>query len=613
MDDAEAPSTGPPKWTHRSASATAGGMSRLDPHSYADDDHPSIRHVDLEIVARFDERVLEVIATLDFEREPDGAVDLDVKGLAIRSIVDDRGETVRFELGTDDPVLGRRLRLSTRRKRISIEYRTSPDASAIQWLAPEQTATGRMPFLFTQCQAIHARSVLPCQDTPRVRFTYDARMTVPSGMQAVFAAAPVASDDVASVDARYSMPQPIPSYLLAFAAGDIEARELSARSRVWGEPPTLDVAAHDFGEVEQMIEAAERLFGPYAWDRFDLLVMPPSFPYGGMENPRLTFLTPTLLTGDRSLVNVVAHELAHAWTGNLVTNASAEHFWLNEGFTVYAERRIIEALEGPESAALHAAIGRRELERDLARLSKIDPELTALRTHLEGRDPDRVFSTVPYEKGFLFLRAVEDAVGRPRFDEFLQAYIAEHRFRSLTTEALIAFLDAKLPEARSMVDFDAWIFSAGLPDDAPRVRSATLERVESVARRLGAGEVPDELQELNPTEWQVLLPSLPDELSADVVQTLEQRFSLARSANPEIRVEWLARAARRGDRSADDDIRDTLCSQGRMKYLRPLYAGLLERGPDGRELAEDIYAEAHGRYHPVARAMVADLLGADVS
>jgi aminopeptidase N len=588
-------------------------MTRLDPHSYADAAHPSIRHVDLEIVARFDERVLEVVATLDFDRSPDGVVDLDAKDLAIRSIVDDLGETVRFELGTDDAVLGRRLRLFTERPRVSLEYRTSPDASALQWLEPEQTATGRMPFLFTQCQAIHARTVLPCQDTPRVRFTYDARMTVPSGMRAVFAAAPTASDDVASVDARFSMPQPIPSYLLAFAAGDLQARDLSDRCRVWGEPPTLDVAAHDFAEVEKMIAAAEALFGPYAWDRFDLLVMPPSFPYGGMENPRLTFLTPTLLTGDRSLVNVVAHELAHAWTGNLVTNASAEHFWLNEGFTVHAERRIIEALEGAEAAALHAAIGRRELERDIDRLSKIDPELTALRTHLDGRDPDQVFSTVPYEKGYLFLRAIEAAVGRPAFDAFLQAYIDEHRFGSLTTEALVDFLDAKLPGARSKVDFDRWLFTAGLPHDAPREHSTTLDRLEALARRLGEGELPAGLDELGPTEWQVMLTSLPDDLPTDALRELEQRFGLSRSPNPEIRVEWLARAARRGDRSADAAIREMLVSQGRMKYLRPLYAGLLARGPEGRELAEDIFAEAHVRYHPVARAMVADLLGAGLS
>lgn len=588
-------------------------MTRLDPHSFADDAHPSIRHIDLEIVARFEERVLEVVATLDFDRAPDGVVDLDAKDLAIRSIVDDRGETVRFELGTDDPVLGRRLRLFTERPRISVEYRTSPDASALQWLDPEQTATGRLPFLFTQCQAIHARSVLPCQDTPRVRFTYDARMTVPAGMRAVFAAAP-AAESVGSVDARFSMPQPIPSYLLAFAAGDLEARELSPRSRVWGEPPVLDVATHDFAEVEDMIRAAEALFGPYAWDRFDLLVMPPSFPYGGMENPRLTFLTPTLLTGDRSLVNVVAHELAHAWTGNLVTNASAEHFWLNEGFTVYAERRIIEALEGPDSAALHAALGHRDLEHDLARLSKIDPELTALRTHLEGRDPDQVFSTVPYEKGYLLLRAIEEAVGRPAFDGFLQKYIEQHAFQSLTTEAFVAFLDAELPAARAAVDLDRWLYRAGLPEDAPRPRSEALERLEALSQQLASRDAPTEaLARLGPTEWQVLLTSLPSALPDDVRRALETEFQLSASANPEVRVAWLARAARADDLAHDDAIFDMLTRQGRMKYLRPLYAGLLERGPEGRVRAEDIFAEAHARYHPVARAMVADLLGAGVS
>lgn len=591
-------------------------MTRRDPHSHHDDEQPAIRHLDLELTVNFAERTLEAIATLDLAHAPDGVLDLDARDLALRSVVDDRGETVRFELGTDDPILGRRLRLFTDRPRISIEYRTAPDATALQWLDPEQTAGGKQPFVFTQCQAIHARSILPCQDTPAVRFTYEARVTVPAGITAVFAAAPGDGADGAT---RFEMPQPIPSYLLAFAAGDLRSRELSARSRVWGEASVLDVAAHDFAEVEQMITAAEGLFGPYAWDRFDLLVMPPSFPYGGMENPRLTFLTPTLLTGDRSLVSVVAHELAHAWTGNLVTNASAEHFWLNEGFTVYAERRIVEVLDGEAEAALQAAIGRGELTRDLARLDAIDPRLTALRTHLEGRDPDQVFSTVPYEKGYLFLRALEEAVGRGAFDAFLLRYIDAHRFGSLTTEAFVSFLERELPAGVAAVDVSTWLEAPGLPENVPSTPSAALEQVRALARRLGESNfardevMTAELDGLSPTEWQVLLTSLPAELSPAAYELLDQVYALGASKNPEIRVQWLARAAARGDPAADGAIREALLTWGRMKFLRPLYSGLLARGADGRALAEDIFAEAYPRYHPVARAMVADLLGAEPS
>lgn len=580
---------------------------RLDPHSYADDAQPSIRHVDLELTINFEEQVLEAIATLELDRAPEGTLDLDSRDLALRSVMDDRGETVRFELGTDDAILGRRLRLFTDRPRFSIEYRTAPNASALQWLGPEQTAGRALPFVFTQCQAIHARSILPCQDTPRVRFTYDVRARVPGGARAVFAAAPAPPE---GEHARFVMPQPIPSYLFAFAAGDLASRELSARSRVWSEAPLLDAAAHEFAEVESMISAAESLFGPYAWERFDLLVMPPSFPYGGMENPRLVFLTPTLLTGDRSLVSVVAHELAHAWTGNLVTNASAEHFWINEGFTVYAERRIVEALEGPDVAALEAAIGRRELERDLARLMAIDPALTALRVDLEGRDPDQVFSNVPYEKGFAFLRCIEDAVGRDAFDRFLRSYIEAHAFRSLTTEELVRFLDANLPVARERVDLDAWLHQPGLPEAAPPARSVALERVESWARRVAGGErLSGELKAASPLEWQVFLWSLPAELPDDVTRWLEAEFALSRADNLEIRVAWLTRAAAQPDGFADDAIREVLTTCGRMKFLKPLYTGLIRRGPEGRALAEDLYAEAHHRYHPIAQSVIADLLG----
>jgi len=337
--------------------------------------------------------------------------------------------------------------------------------------------------------------------------------------------------------------------------------------------------------------------------------MPPSFPYGGMENPRLTFLTPTLLTGDRSLVHVVAHELAHAWTGNLVTNASAEHFWLNEGFTVYAERRIVEALEGVESAALHAAIGRRELDRDLERLGAIDPQLTALRTHLDGRDPDQVFSTVPYEKGFLFLRAIEAAVGRKAFDVFLAAYIERFRFRSITTEAFVGFLDEQLPEVRSRVELEDWLHEPGLPESAPAIRSASLDALRELANRLRRGEIlGTELDRLSPTEWQVLLAELPHELPLAVLESVEAEHALSHSANWEIRTAWLSRLARQTS-AFDDAVKDALSTCGRMKFLRPLYRALLARGPEGRARAEDIYAAAHERYHPVAKAMVADLLG----
>nr|MBA3500182.1 M1 family peptidase [Deltaproteobacteria bacterium] len=334
-------------------------MPRTDPHSYSDDSQVEteslawIAHVD------FATQTIEAEATLAFRTPGGGTLDLDTRDLAIETITDLDGTALAYELHAPEPFLGSRLAITlpAQTRGVCIRYRTAPHASALQWLAPAQTSGKQHPFLFSQCQAIHARSVVPLQDTPRLRIRYTASMTIPKALRAVMAAAPV--DRVESGDLateRYEMPQPIPPYLFAFAVGDLASRDVSPRSRVWAEPDVVEAAAYEFGGVEDMIRAAEQLFGPYDWDRFDILTMPPSFPYGGMENPRLTFLTPSVIAGDRSLVRIVAHELAHSWTGNLVTNANAEHFWLNEGFTVYAERRIIEAIYGADVAALNAAL-----------------------------------------------------------------------------------------------------------------------------------------------------------------------------------------------------------------------------------------------------------------
>ncbi|MFN7133676.1 MAG: M1 family aminopeptidase/hydrolase, partial [Myxococcales bacterium] len=411
-------------------------MARLDPHSYNDDAQPVVERLDWKARVDFGSRTLDAEALLSFAEAGSGPLDLDTRELDVRAVLAPDGRRLEYGLAPADPVLGSRLRIELPKgtRAVRIAYRTRPTASALQWLSPAQTAGGAHPFLFSQCQAIHARSVVPLQDTPRLRLRYRAELTVPVALRGLMAAAFVdRAESGAHAVETYEMPQPIPPYLFALAVGRLASRDLGPRTRVWAEPEVLERAAWEFEAVERMLEAGERLFGPYDWDRFDLLTMPPSFPYGGMENPRLTFLTPTLLAGDRSLVGVVAHELAHSWTGNLVSNANAEHFWLNEGWTVYAERRILEVLEGPETTALHAALGRRALDRALERF-RAQPGLTKLRTSLAGVDPDEAFSEVPYEKGYLFLRALEEEVGREPFDRFVRAHFSKFRFRSLTTD-----------------------------------------------------------------------------------------------------------------------------------------------------------------------------------
>src|SRR5438477_12332617 len=405
---------------------------RLDPHSYADVGQPRTRSIDLALRVDFSRRTLEGDIPLHFHASGGGKVDLDTRDLRIDAVTSLAGASLAYELAPAQPVLGSRLRvtLPTGAAGLRIRYGTSPAASALQWLEPAQTAGGQS-FLFSQCQPIHARSLAPLQDTPRIRITVGrARFKVPSRLRTLMAAAAKGREDAGGGEAVdvFEMPQPIPSYLLAFAVGDLQPRALSARTAVWAERAVVDAAAYEFAGTEEMIRAAEQLFGPYEWDRYDILVMPPSFPYGGMENPRLTFVTPSVLAGDRSLVSVIAHEAAHAWTGNLVTNANANHFWLNEGFTVYAERRILEALEGRETSELHAAAGRHDLQVTLERFAS-RPQLTHLRTDLRGIDPDEAYSSVPYEKGYLLLRKLEETAGRPAWDVFLRSYLGRFRFQ----------------------------------------------------------------------------------------------------------------------------------------------------------------------------------------
>jgi aminopeptidase N len=593
-------------------------MVRPDPHSHVDDAEPATRHVDLHLAVDFGAKRLDGEVTLRLDRAASGALTLDGRGLTLHAATDAAGRAVAYTRDDGDAIRGDRWVFALHGDTLTLRFTTGPDASALQWLEPAMTAGGRHPYVFTQCQPIHARSLFPCQDSPRVRFTYTATLEVPEGLRAVMAAADRGDAPGRAPGTRayrFEMPQPIPSYLFAFAVGELTSRELGPRSRVWAEPSVVDAAAYEFAETEALIARAEALFGPYDWERFDLLVMPPSFPYGGMENPRLTFLTPTLLAGDRSLVNVVAHELAHSWTGNLVTNATMNDFWLNEGFTTYAERRIVEATDGLEEVTLQAALGRRGLEGDLGRFPPGSP-LTRLRTQLEGVDPDEVYSRIPYEKGYLFLRRIEEAVGRPRFEAFLRGYIERFRFRSITTDTFLDALDALLPEARGAVDLAEWLDAGGLPADAPRPLSPKLDALEARAKALGSvglddlGGVPTraEVMGWGASSWQVYLSLTPETVPAVALAALDARHHLSSARNAELRVGFLSLAARSGYRAADGAIELALGSLGRMKYLRPLYAGLLRSGDAGRALARACFDRYHRGYHPVAATVLRGML-----
>ena len=594
-----------------------------DVHSYSNPHEVGVHHLDLDLDVRFDERKLAGSVTLSVHRVRTGAetLVLDTRGLIIHGVENTTGDDGTFEaayqLGETDPVLGAPLSITLEpgTTHVRVRYETRPTASALQWLAPEQTSGKQQPFMFTQSQAIHARSWIPLQDSPGVRVTYSARVRTPSTLRAVMSAA---NDPAALIDGDYTfhMGQPVPSYLIALAVGDLGFESLGPRAGVYAEPAILSAASAEFADTEAMIAATERLYGPYRWERYDLLVLPPSFPFGGMENPRLTFATPTILAGDKSLVSLVAHELAHSWSGNLVTNATWRDFWLNEGFTTYIERRIIEEVYGPRRAEMEAVLGYQVLKDELERLDDAD---AILHVDLTGRDPDDGMTQVPYEKGALFLRSLEEAVGRDRFDQFLRAYFDRFAFQSITTNDFLSQLETHLlddPGGPASVDHQVvtqWIDEPGLPATAPQPQSDALTLVEQAARdwlqgQTVAEELPTSLWSTH--EWLHFLTNLPVQLTQSQLEDLDGAFNLTDTGNAEIAHAWLLIAIRNEYAAADARLRTYLTEIGRRKLIRPLYEALAT-SPSGRERALAIYREARPGYHPISTDTLDELLAFD--
>ncbi len=597
-----------------------------DFHSYANPGDVRVRHLDLDWDVLFDQKILKGTAILSIERvsqNRQAPLILDTRNLNIEKIEISPGganySETTFTVGPSDPILGAPLtiQLPERARRVRIRYSTNPDASGLQWLGPSQTAGKKDPFMFTQSEAIHARSWIPLQDTPQVRVTYAARVRTPRQLLAVMSAE---NDPRTPRDGDYQfrMLQPVPSYLIALAVGDLSFRPLGRRTGVYAEPPVVAKAAREFADTEKMVQATERLYGPYRWGRYDLLVLPPSFPFGGMENPRLTFATPTVLAGDKSLVSLVAHELAHSWSGNLVTNATWSDFWLNEGFTVYLERRILEAVYGRERAEMEAALGRHTLEDELATLDDRDE---ILHVYLKGRDPDAGFTEVPYEKGALFLRHLEETFGRARFDRFLRGYFNHFAFQSITTGQMLDYLKANLmdkyPTLATRVPVHEWINKPGIPASAPRPTSPAFSRVEDEAKRWLGNEIPAsriQASKWSTHEWLHFLQSLPTAtgpggvlLSRKKMEELDQAFHLTQSGNSEIAFQWLLMSIRNRYEPAYPRLEEFLTSIGRRKFIKPLYEELA-KSPEGKERAMAVYRRARPTYHPIAVASIDEVL-----
>lgn len=579
-----------------------------DPHSYAKPEVAKVTHLDLSIRVNFEESIISGIATYDIEKADDAdMIIFDTRDLTIEEVKLDDAETpVDFSLGEANEYMGQALRIPITREtqKVHIQYTTSPDAAALQWLSPAQTS-GEDPFLFTQSQAILARTWIPIQDGPGIRFTYEANVQVPPGLLAVMSAEnPMQANETGVYE--FKMEQPIPSYLMALAVGDLAFAPIGERTGVYAEPSMLEAAVYEFGDMEKMLEKAEALYGPYRWGRYDVLVLPPSFPFGGMENPRLTFATPTILAGDRSLTTLIAHELAHSWSGNLVTNANWNDFWLNEGFTVYFEWRIMEALYGESYADMIRQLGYQDLENEITDLTeKGQGPDTELHLQLEGRDPDEGMTSIAYEKGALFLLHIEQTIGRERFDKFLSDYFDTYAFKVMNTEGFLTYLNAKLiqgdEELAQTINADGWVYSPGLPEDHPVVTTDRFTRVDDAVNSWLEGTAAAELEtsEWSTHEWLHFIRQLPSTMNQQQMADLDAAFGFTSSGNSEIQAAWYEHAIRNQYEPAYEALEEFLTNVGRRKFLQPLYEALAET-PDGKAMALAIYEQARPNYHAVS-------------
>lgn len=585
-----------------------------DAHSLSTPNDVAVTHLMLHLEADFDRNVLHGSASYRLEQNGGDTLVLDVSGLSIDSVFTTDFEGNRsaasFELVKGN-LRGDALHVGgvSATDIAEIWYTTSADAAALMWNTPEQTHDKAHPFMFTQGQAILTRSWIPIQDTPALRITYTAEIHVPEGMMALMSASNPTEKSADGIY-RFEMEQPVPPYLMALAVGNVSFAPLGARTGVYAEPGLLDAAADEFADTEKMLETAEALYGPYAWGRYDILVLPPAFPFGGMENPRLTFVTPTIIAGDRSLTGLVAHELAHSWSGNLVTNATWDDFWLNEGFTVYFEKRIMEALYGRVYAEMLNVLGYKDLTETLDYLGPESPD-TKLKLDLDGRDPDAGMTDIAYEKGYLFLRWLEEMFGRELFDAFLSEYFDAHAFETMTTEHFIEYIDERLFDGVDRrPDVEAWIYKPGLPEGHPVPESDAFDLVDERRAEWESGSIRAEalpVWDWSTHEWLHFLRGLPEETEEEKLAELDRVHGLTGHGNAEIAFAWYMIAVRNDYQPAFGDIARFLKRVGRRKFIKPLYEALAETEAH-KAWAEQVYREARDNYHSVTASSVEAVL-----
>lgn len=589
-------------------------LMQQDIHSFARPDDVVVKHLTLDLTVDFDKKILSGKAALDIENKTGtDTLYLDSRDLNITKVLLDENTPTTFLKGDTIKYLGQELKIkiTPETKKVTIEYSTSPDAAALQWLKPEQTAGGKFPFLFTQSQAILARTWIPLQDSPGIKFTYNATIHCPPELMVLMSAY---NDSVKQDNSIYhfEMPQPIPSYLMALAVGDISFHLYNKICGVFAEPAMIEKCAYEFADLPKMISSAEELYGKYQWGRYDILVLPPSFPFGGMENPCITFATPTIIAGDRSLVSLVAHELAHSWSGNLVTNATWNDFWLNEGFTVYFETRIMEKIYGKDYADMLTLLSLNELKETIKDMGDTNAD-TKLFLDLKNRDPDDGVTDIAYEKGRFFLTAIEQAVGRKEWDAFLNKYFNTFAFKSMTTEKFLDYLNKELFQGdaglKTSIGVDAWVYGTGLPANCPVITSTELNKAGKAADNFRNGASAQLLDTKNWTthHWLYFLRAIGNSLSAEKMKALDDAFHFTRSRNSEIQCDWYQHCITYKYTPAYPFLESFLLTVGRRKFLKPLYTALAQT-PEGLQMAKAIYAKARPGYHAVSTGTIDEIL-----
>lgn len=601
----------------------------LDEYTHAQPQVARVSHVALDLNLDFAAKEVGGTATLDVLAAPGAKeVVLDSNGLRIASVADAAGNALPWTLGEpgENAEKGEPLTVALPAaaegaaadapRQIVITYKSAPEAEALQWLSPEQTAGKQHPYLFSQGQAILNRTWIPTQDSPGIRQTWEARITAPAELKVVMSGIIQGEAEDAGEGKHtfaFRMDHPVAPYLIALAAGNIEFAELGARTGVWTEPETMEAAKAELVDTEAMVEAAEGLFGEYRWGRYDMIVLPPSFPYGGMENPVMTFLTPTFIAGDRSLTGLVAHELAHSWSGNLVTYSSWRDGWLNEGVTSYIENRISEVVFGEKRAAQEYALSFAALE-DMIAAEGADSPLTAMRTP-DGTSAFDTPSEAIYDKGTVFLRTVESIVGREAFDPWLKSWFDRHAFQPATSEMFLADLRENLVKGDAALEerllLDEWVYGTGLPANALQPDAAAFATVDrAVASYTASDALPFEAWGgWTTAERMRFLDEVPQQRSATQLAALDRALGLSTTGNNEIRFLWLELALRNQYQPAVTAAEQFLGTVGRNKFVSPLYTVLHEQGAWGAAIAGPLYQRTRPGYHSMTRGNVDKILG----